>query len=146
MAYSSNSWGELAHTETDEQGIVYSLYISPDEISVVGNALASGDNEIDAQAEAEILTRLASGDTWAWASVTVTARYKDLEWFGSDSLGACSYKNAAQFMADWDGNKTGYWFDMKREAKAELLRILYNAKVACDELQIDPVAIGAVKP
>jgi len=118
---------ELVHTETDEQGITYNLFIQPDDLSVRGNAVVSGDAAFDRKTENEILERLADGDIWAWADVECQAEYKGFT--GSDYLGACSYRNTEQFVRPGD-----YWDDMKAESKRELLARLQRAKVALESL------------
>ncbi len=121
--------GELVHTEV--QGpVTYRTYIQQDDTEVKGNALASGDDDLDASVEAEIIARLDSGDTWAWALVFVEASVEGCETTGGDYLGACCYKNTADFI-----NPGGYYNDMKSEALRYLKEQLYVAGVALGKLE-----------
>ena len=87
-----------------------------DDIPVRGNALASGDDAEDRAAEDEIIARLEAGDVWAWARVRVTVTHPDMPGLdGWDSLGACSYRDEADFIAG------GYYDDMVREALRNLI-------------------------
>jgi len=92
--------------------VTFELTVEQDDIPVKGNALASGDDLADRECENEILHRLDQGDVWAWAHVTVTARWKG--WSASDSLGACSYASEQDFRGD------AYFADLKSEALASL--------------------------
>ena len=98
-----------------EADVCFYVIAEQDHMPVRGNALASGDDEEDRKYEDEILTRLDSGDVWAWAAVTVEARYHGL--VGVDHLGCCSYRDEADFRKPGD-----YFDDMKREALADLQR------------------------
>lgn len=89
------------------------LRVEYEEAAVRGNALASGDAVEDKACEDEILARLNQGDVWAWATVTVEARYAGL--VGRNSLGCCSYRDEAEFR-----EPGGYFDDMKAEALADL--------------------------
>ena len=121
--------GEMVHSEQSD-GIEYQLWISPDDLAVRGNALASGDDAEDKACEDEILARLESGDVWAWAAVTCRAiPVGNDEFWGADHLGGCSYENTAGFLAG------GYWADMKEVAKADLLGTLERAGETLDALK-----------
>lgn len=100
--------------------IKYRLEAFPEDISIEGNVLASGNSDEDRKAEQWVRDSLESGNEWAWCSVKVTA-YIDLPGLDleeSDYLGACSYKSQRDF------EKGGYFEDMKLEAKTRLLRRL----------------------
>lgn len=82
--------------------------IEPEEVSVRGNAMASGDDAADREAEDEILRRLDRGDVWAWCSVRVVVEHDG--WVkASGWLGCCSYEDEEDF------RKGGYFDDMVRE-------------------------------
>jgi hypothetical protein len=85
---------------------------------VRGNAIASGDDQIDRNTEDLLLEELDSGNQWAWCTVRVVATWNELE--GDDYLGCCSYKDEQDFI-----NNSGYFEDMKARALQEL-----NEKVA----------------
>lgn len=115
---------ELVHTETKD-GITYRLYIEQDELQVRGNAVVSDDPKADKRTEDRIIKRLDDGDTWAWAQTKVTASIDGVDIEGEDYLGACSYRNAKDFI-----RKSGYWDDMKSEAKDQLFDKLAKAAEA----------------
>ena len=86
----------------------------PEDVSVRGNAVCSGDEEYDKAVEDKIIADLEF-NPWAWCVVKVTATAEDLPGFeGCDYLGGCSYSSEAEFRAG------GYFDDMKTEAIAEL--------------------------
>jgi hypothetical protein len=64
------------------------IRVEVDLTPVEGNAMASGDAAADRAVEKAIRARLARGETHAWCTILVTARYGTLE--GYDSLGAVS--------------------------------------------------------
>lgn len=90
------------------------LTVEEDSMDVRGNVMVSGDDEADAAAELHVLEQLKSGNVWAWAHVTVTARWRAFQ--GLDTLGACSYASEAAFRRD------GYFRDMKDRALQELAK------------------------
>lgn len=103
------------HTITiDTDDVAYRIEAEPEDVPVRGNAMASGDERADREAEDAILARLDAGDTWAWASVTVVASWHGIE--GRDHLGCCSYDSEEDFRTAGD-----YFDDMKAEALADLL-------------------------
>lgn len=102
--------------------ITYHLTVEMEETPVRGNAMASGDGALDAKVEDEILARLNAGDVWAWADVTVTAKvtFEGEVFTARASLGCCSYRDEAEFMAD------GVYDDMCKEAREELILEMRN--------------------
>lgn len=106
--------------EVDEDEVEYSIIAEQDDIQVRGNALASGDDELDTKTENEILERLENGDIWAWAHVVVKAKWEGHE--GEDSLGGCSYKSEEDFVQAGD-----YYNDMKDVALDDLKTNVENA-------------------
>jgi hypothetical protein len=90
-----------------------SIAVESEHIPVQGNLIVSGDDEFDKKCEDEIISRLDSGDEWAWCCVKVTVTPKTLtftdELFGFSYLGGCSYENREEFeqsdyykdMIDW---------------------------------------------
>lgn len=102
------NYGELVHTE-NVQGVTYNLYVAQEDIDVRGNASA-WDDEAENEAYAnEIIERLDNGEVWAWAAVTVEAEFMGVS--ACDHLGACCYKDTADFVV-----AGGYYDDMKSEA------------------------------
>ena len=101
--------------EFDDSQVEYDLDVYFDDIPVRGNAMCSGDDDYDREVEDAILARLADDDVWAWAQVVVTARYNGVDCVvGMDSLGACCYKDEADFKA------CAYYADMKDQAREDL--------------------------
>jgi hypothetical protein len=99
----------------------FTLEAEYEEISVRGNAMASGDDEQDKMYEDEIIRRLDNGDVWAWASVKVTAQWRGIE--GVDYLGCCCYANENDFK-----QPGGYYDDMKQEAYDDLIAKINTLK------------------
>lgn len=108
-----------------EKDVDFELTVGFDDLQVRGNAMASGDDALDKKVEDEIIARLDDGDVWAWAQVTVTARWEDFD--GHDYLGACSYKDEADFK-----QKGGYWESMKAQALDDLNKNVLAAKEKID--------------
>jgi hypothetical protein len=102
----------------DDSKVSYKLFVGEEWEQVRGNAGCSGDDDHDRGVEDAICERLADGDVWAWAAVTVTARYDGADSVvGTDSLGCCNY-------ADEEAFKRGpYYADMCVNAREDL----YNA-------------------
>ena len=96
------------------------LKAEPDLIPVEGNASASGDDAFDNQIEQNICRRLARGDIWAWAAVTVTVSWGLFA--ASDHLGCCSYADEEDFR-----QPGGYFDDMVDQALEELNTIICDA-------------------
>jgi hypothetical protein len=126
---------ELFHTETID-GIEYRLYAMQDDLQVRGNALVSGDDDTDRDAEDEIIDRLDRGDIWAWASVKVEAvlDVDGEEFIGDDYLGGCSYADYRDFIAPGS-----YYDDMKAEAlnrlKHELQTAVTRGRLAAETIK-----------
>jgi hypothetical protein len=116
---------EVVHTETDG-AVTYRLYIEQDDTPVRGNAMASGDDAADKEAEGAILERLDAGDVWAWAFVTVEAQVD--EFTAVDTLGGCCYRDTADFI------NGPYYADMKSEARRALGDTLVRATAALAKL------------
>jgi hypothetical protein len=92
----------------------------PEDAAVRGNAMASGDEKIDQEAEDEILERLDRGDIWAWCTVRVVAKWNGFE--GDAFLGCCSYKDVNDFC-----QPGGYYEDMREEALEQLNEEIHDA-------------------
>lgn len=82
-----------------------------DDLDPRGNILASGDDELDARVEGEVLARLENGDVWAWAVVRIVARFDGFE--GVAVLGGVSVAGESEFEA-------AYGAELRREAVGEL--------------------------
>ena len=84
----------------------------PETVRVRGNAMASGDDELDRQVEDEIISRLESGDIYAWFTAKVTVSDGKNE--ATDYLGCCTYRDADDFRMG------GYYLDMIHECINQL--------------------------
>ena len=100
----------------DPSRVEYRTIARPDDTPIEGNASAI-DPVTDRETEDWIRAELDSGNDWAWASVTVEARYPGLPFVGEVHLGCCSYTSQSDFEAPG-----GYYDDMKAEALADLMR------------------------
>jgi hypothetical protein len=102
----------------------------PEEISVRGNAVVSGDNELDKLQEDKIIESFNSGNIWAWCTVELVVIWSfdggSLQ--ASDYLGCCSYDSESDFI---DG---GYYEDMCSNALAELNIQIENIQDAIEQL------------
>jgi len=117
--------------------ITFVIEAIPEDALVRGNAMASGDDQIDRDVEDAIFADLERGNQWAWCSVTVTARCGGFQ--GHDYLGCCSYASQDDFCQP-DGY---YWDDMRREALRDLLDNLEASHLLWAELaDIDPSSIS----
>lgn len=72
-----------------ESDVTFTVRIEPEDEPVRGNAMASGDVDLDRQVEDEILACLDRGDVEAWCAITVEARWRG--YVGRDHLGCCSH-------------------------------------------------------
>ena len=81
----------------------------PEDMSIRGNCMASGDDKVDEDCALEIERQLNAGNEWAWCQVKVEARWNGLR--GVDYLGGCSYASKADFMRPGD-----YYDDMLAQA------------------------------
>jgi hypothetical protein len=97
--------------------IKYRIECQPEHISIEGNASAI-DPVTDAEIVAEIYRQLEAGNEWAWCTVKVTAYIPGTDLEESDYLGGCSYKSQRDF------ERSGYFADMKLQAKTFLLQKL----------------------
>ena len=94
--------------ELPEDEVEFSVECLPEDMSVRGNAIASGDDDHDRMVEDKIIEELEWNE-WAWCTVRVVARWEGFE--GNDYLGGCSYKSEEDFCTP-----DGYYPDMKARA------------------------------
>jgi hypothetical protein len=99
--------------------VTFSIAIEPEDLPIIGNAMASGDDDLDIACEKDIIRRLDSGNPWAWCCIRVTASWEGFS--ANEYLGACSYQDEEDFKSD------GYYDSMCQEAltalNAELLSV-----------------------
>jgi len=108
--------------------VTFTVHAEEDYIPVRGNAMASDDPEFDKKVEDEIIARLEAGDVWAWASVTVRAKWNGF--VGEDHLGGCCYWDEEDFK-----KSGGYYEDMKAEALTALNRELRSLDAVLSQLR-----------
>jgi hypothetical protein len=96
----------------------YEIECLAEDTSIVGNAMASGDDDFDAKCEQSIIDDLEDGNEWSWCTVRVTCTVRGYGSVGTDYLGCCSYDGEEAFKAG------GYYDDMKGEARARLVTAL----------------------
>ena len=99
----------------------------PEDVPVRGNAMASGDDELDKEVEDDIIERLDNGDIWAWCHVVVKTRWNGYE--GSASLGGCCYRDEKEFC-----QPGGYYDDLCKEAIHDL-----NKTIADHARRLEPL-------
>jgi len=96
----------LATVKRDDPELRINCEALAEHIPIKGNALASGDDELDRRTEQLIQEQLEAGNIWAWCTVEVS-----VEWNGIESeeeyLGCCSYKSRSDF-----AENSGYYEDM----------------------------------
>ena len=100
--------------------IKFRIEAEPEDEPVRGN-FASGDDAKDKALEDEIIAKIDSGDTWAWASVCVLAEFEGFK--GRAYLGCCSYEDEADFVKEgmyYEQMKADAVEDLKREIKRQI--------------------------
>jgi len=78
---------KLSFRPLTEDEVQFTVKVEEETDCPVKGSFASGDDDIDAQTEKEILDRLRRGDSYAWCCVIVEATWEGYRAF--DSLGAC---------------------------------------------------------
>jgi len=116
--------------------VEYEYLMEEEDSRVRGNAMASGDAELDRQVEDEILADLDRGHLEAWCTAHVRAILafypagKAGEWYrseGSAYLGCCSYKTEREL---WESATLDYDLegDARQEAAYELRGDIKNLR------------------
>jgi hypothetical protein len=103
--------------------VEYDFDIEEEDLPVRGNAVHSGDPEVDRKIEDEILERLDRGDYEAWCIgvVTATVTVDGVRFASQATLGACSYNSEEEVRkACFEDH------DLKTEAKEALKQTLRN--------------------
>ena len=109
--------------------VTFTVEALPEDIPVRGNAMASGDDAADKEYEDEIISRLDSGDIWAWCHVLVKAKWNGYE--GTAGLGGCCYRDEKEFC-----QPGGYYDDLCTEALHDL-----NNSLASHARRLEPVLL-----
>jgi hypothetical protein len=92
--------------------VTFTLECLAEDTPVRGNAMASGDDATDREAEDWVNCQLRDGNEWAWCTVKVTAEWQTFR--GVAYLGCCSYLSEEDFRVG------GYYESMKDEALDDL--------------------------
>lgn len=106
--------------------ITWKIELTPEHLPVWGNAIASGDDELDSKYESGILNRLNSGDTWAWCMVRVSGEWNGIE--RDDYLGCCTYENEQDFREN-----SGYFAAIQAEIRGQ---IQASAEVIAESMNV----------
>ena len=112
----------MTNATVQDNAIKYSIKIHPEKTPIKGNAMDSGDPDYDARVEKGIRDRLNRGNRWAWCTVEVIAEYESFT--NSAYLGCCNFSSKKDFI------DSGYYDDMKSEAKDGLIQELKSASIA----------------
>lgn len=105
--------------------IKYTVECLPEDEPVRGNAMLSGDADVDKECEDKILADL-EWNQWAWCCVEVTAEWRGLK--ERVYLGCSSYANEEDFKKD-------QYESMCAEAREGLLKRVRDIIDAAAELQ-----------
>ncbi len=93
--------------------VTITVKCEPEDMSIEGNCMASGDEDFDKECADEIRSKLEAGNDWAWCCVALTVSWQGFE--ASDYLGGCSYDSEEDF------RKPGGYFDDMVDAALEAL-------------------------
>ena len=82
---------------------------------IEGNAMSSGDDDLDRRVERRISQDFEGGNQWAWCTVKVSCWLPMVPQItGEDYLGCCNYDSESDFRCG------GYFDDMKEQAYDDL--------------------------
>lgn len=109
-----------------EDDVTFSVECLPEHEDVRGNAMASGDDDVDQAVEDEIMDQLCRGNDWAWCCVRVVASWEGFH--ASDYLGCCSYASEADFLSG------DYYSDMRATALDNLNAAVQRTAQALSKL------------
>jgi hypothetical protein len=107
--------GRIIRDAQDDCTLEYDLECLEETTEIRGNALASGDDGIDSEAEESIITDLEGGNPWVWFMARVTCKVPGYDAVGDDYLGCCNYDSREQFE-----EPGGYYDDMCVQARDSL--------------------------
>lgn len=99
--------------------VEFSLTADHEDIPLEG-AFHFDDEELERETINAISERLERGDVWAWAAVTVTARWAGFK--GTAHIGGCNYTDEDDFKKN-----SGYFKDMLLEALNDLMKEITSA-------------------
>jgi hypothetical protein len=108
--------------------VEYVVEAHEESVPVRGNVLASGDSQLDKEAEDDVNERLNKGEPWAWCCVHVEAKWRGF--VGRDTLGGCSYHSEKDFRLG------PYFEDMCQVALEDLNEQVEQAAEELSELEV----------
>lgn len=94
--------------------VKWTLIAHPEDLSIRGNAIASGDDAYAAEVERQIQRQLDNGNEWAWCCVELRGEFEGLT--ASDYLGCCSYNESEKDFR----SHSGYFEDMEVNVLSDL--------------------------
>ena len=109
---------EFLHKEAE-----ITLEVEQSDIPIKDNVMASDNPIEDSKAEKWVRDELNNGNVWAWADVTVKAKWENF--VGTDHLGGCSYLNENEFKSP--GGYYGDMVDMVVLELADNIMMSYDA-------------------
>lgn len=116
----------------EKNGIRYSVTLEPEDIPIEGNAMASGDSEVDRETETWIRNQLDRGNIAAWCVAIVRAwiEIDGVRFEGSASLGCCSYESEAECEAAMISDDYGLTVDALEHLEETLVDAVRRGEVA----------------
>jgi hypothetical protein len=105
-------------TSEIENAFDVEINIRQSDIPIKGNVMASGNEDVDREAEELIVKQLDVGDTWAWCDVEVRLTQK-CESCGGGSQ-ASAYLSGCSYSGEDDFKGGGYYDDLLDEAASQL--------------------------
>jgi hypothetical protein len=99
--------------------VTFTIECLPEDLSIEGNVMASGDDAFDLECEEKIRKDLDSGNEWAWCCVRVTAEWEapnGQTFKGVEHLGGVSCESEKDFTE----GQSDYFEDLKAGALEDL--------------------------
>jgi len=78
-------------TPLTENEVTFTVEFYPDDTTLAGNVLASGDANLDLEAEELVANEIEAGNDFAWCQIVVTAKWR--RFVGTDTLCGVSVLN-----------------------------------------------------
>lgn len=112
--------------------VEFSVEIESEDMSVRGNAMASGDDLADKEVEDHIIARLNQGDVGAWCCIKVTAKWEEFEGFATLGGVSLSEKESSDKQAKEIAEDHG----MHDEALDDLMKNINGYVMNAKDIQI----------
>lgn len=112
--------------------IKYAVRLEPEDTPVRGNAMASGDPNVDRDTEAWTLSELDRGNLGAWcvAIVTATLEIDGRTFKGEAALGCCSYASEEECIRDMLSDEYGLKSDARDHLETKLHLMVKSGELA----------------